>query len=228
MRYRPLALAAAVATLVSMHVASATAQSAYVAPGGIYIGAGAGPVHVTPGDAAFRAAAYAEPGYDCGYGGAAYVDRYAYGVGAYEEPGYGCGCEPGPYVTPRYGYGYGPAPVPNYGYGYGPVPPPRYGYGPAPVPRYGGYGSLPAPRDGYGYGPEPVPDHDYGYEPVPRRHGYGPAPRDRYGYGPVPRAAYGPAPRYKRPAPGITHARNGDAAEPPGQPHAPAPFAGQR
>ena len=169
--------------MASMHVASATAQSAYVAPGGIYIGAGAGPVHVTPGDAAFRAAAYAEPGYDCGYGGAAYVDRYAYGVGAYEEPGYGCGCEPGP---------------------------------------------LPAPRDGYGYGPEPVPDHDYGYEPVPRRNGYGPAPRDRYGYGPVPRAAYGPAPRYKRPAPGITHARNGDAAEPPGQPHAPAPFAGQR
>ena len=96
MRYRPLALAAAVATLVSMHVASATAQSAYVAPGGIYIGAGAGPVHVTPGDAAFRAAAYAEPGYDCGYGGAAYVDRYAYGVGAYEEPGYGCGLRTGP------------------------------------------------------------------------------------------------------------------------------------
>jgi hypothetical protein len=63
---------------------------------------------------------------------------------------------------------------------------------------------------------------------VPRRNGYGPGPRDRYGYGPVPRAAYGPAPRYKRPAPGITYARNGDAAEPPGQPHAPAPFAGQR
>ena len=157
MRYRPLALAAAVATLVSMHVASATAQSAYVAPGGIYIGAGARPVHVAPGDAAFRAAAYgrpgyaygatafAEPGYDCGYGGAAYVDRYAYGVGAYEEPGFGCGCEAGPYLTPRNGYGYGPTPVPDYGYGYGPVPPTRYGYGPAPVPRYDGYGPLPRP-----------------------------------------------------------------------------------
>jgi len=39
-------LAAAVAALSSMHVASAHAQSVYVAPGGVYIGAG--PVYVMP------------------------------------------------------------------------------------------------------------------------------------------------------------------------------------
>jgi hypothetical protein len=44
MSYRSLALA--VAAFASMHVASAEAQSVYVAPGGVYIGAG--PVYVTP------------------------------------------------------------------------------------------------------------------------------------------------------------------------------------
>jgi len=50
MSYSPLALAAAVAALFSMHVTSAEAQSAYVAPGGgMYMSPGAGPVYVTPG-----------------------------------------------------------------------------------------------------------------------------------------------------------------------------------
>ncbi len=44
MRYRSLALA--VAAFSSLHVASADAQSVYVAPGGVYIGAG--PVYVIP------------------------------------------------------------------------------------------------------------------------------------------------------------------------------------
>jgi hypothetical protein len=48
MSYRSLAFALAGATLLSLHVGSAAAQSVYVGPGGIYIGAGAGPVYVTP------------------------------------------------------------------------------------------------------------------------------------------------------------------------------------
>ena len=36
MSYRPLALGIAVAALSSMHIASAAAQSVYVAPGGVY------------------------------------------------------------------------------------------------------------------------------------------------------------------------------------------------
>lgn len=44
MSYRSLALA--VATLASMHVASADAQSVYVAPGGVYVAGG--PVYVIP------------------------------------------------------------------------------------------------------------------------------------------------------------------------------------
>ena len=69
MGYRPLVLAAAVAALVTTHVASAQAQPVYVPPGGMYIGPGAGPVYVTPG-----------------------VPRYGYGYGfvvPYEEPDYG-------------------------------------------------------------------------------------------------------------------------------------------
>ena len=46
MSYRPLAVAAAIAALSVMHIASAAAQSVYVAPGGVY-SAGAGPVYVT-------------------------------------------------------------------------------------------------------------------------------------------------------------------------------------
>src|SRR6516165_8474530 len=108
MSYRPLALGAAVAALSTMHIASAAAQSVYVAPGGIYIGAGAGPVYVTPGAPTNGAAAYVAPGYGDGYGTA-----------AYEEPGYGYGYGPAAYEEPSYGYGYEPA-VPNRRYYSGP------------------------------------------------------------------------------------------------------------
>jgi hypothetical protein len=134
MSYRPLAVAAAVAALSAMHIASAVAQSVYVAPGGVYIGAGAGPVYVTPAAPTNGAAAYVGPGYGYGYGAAAYVDRgcdCGYGTAAYEEPGYGYyGYRPGAYVTPGYGYGYGSRPyvAPRYRYGYGPVVPNRRYY----------------------------------------------------------------------------------------------------
>ena len=149
MSCRSLAFALAGATLLSLHVGSAAAQSVYVAPGGIYIGAGAGPVYVTPpaptnGATAYigsrdgygyGTAAYVEPGY--GYDDpAAYVEpsnRYGYGPGPYVEPRYGYGYGSGAYVVPRYGYGYGPRPyvAPRYGYGYGPaVPNRRYYSGP--------------------------------------------------------------------------------------------------
>ena len=153
MSYRPLVLAAAVAALSSMQVASAAAQSVYVAPGGVYIGAGAGPVYVTPAAPTNGTAAYVGPGYGNGYGTAAYVDPgydYGYGPTAYVEPSYGDGYAPRAYVEPSYGYGYGPGPyvAPRYGYGYGPRPyvAPRYGYGYGPRPYV-------APRYGYGYGP---------------------------------------------------------------------------
>ena len=133
MSYRPLAIAVAVAALSSMHIASAAAQSVYVAPGGVYVAPGVGPVYVTPSAPINGAAAYVGPGYGNGYETAAYVDAdYDYGDGppVYVEPRYGYG--PGPYVGPRYGYGYGPRPYvgPRYGYGYGPRPyvAPRYGY----------------------------------------------------------------------------------------------------
>jgi hypothetical protein len=203
MSYRSLALVAAVAALSSMDVTSAAAQSAYVAPGGIYVGAGTGPVHVTNGGHDFGPVAYAGPGYDYGYGVAAYREPgydCGYGVAAYEEPGYGCGCEPGPYVAPRYGYGQGPAPAP-----YGPVPR-GYGYEPPPAPPYG-YGAVPR---GNAYGPPPAP------------------PYGGYGYGPERDYGYGPPPRHRRPARTASRPLNADAAELSGRPHAPAPFAGQR
>src|SRR5260370_28182809 len=117
MSYRSLALAAAVGALSAMHIGSAAAQSVYVAPGGIYIGAGAGPVYVTPPAPINGAAAYVGPGYGNGYETGAYVEPdYDYGDGpaVYVEPG------PRPYVGPRYGYGYGPRPYvgPRYWYGY--------------------------------------------------------------------------------------------------------------
>ena len=116
MSYRPLALAAAVAALSTMHIASAAAQSVYVAPGGIYIGAGAGPVYVTPGAPTNGAAAYVAPGYGAGYGTAAYEEPdygyHGYGRGAYVTTGYGYGYGSRPYVAPRYRYGYGSV-VPN-------------------------------------------------------------------------------------------------------------------
>jgi hypothetical protein len=136
MSYRPLAVAAAVAALSSMYIASAAAQSVYVAPGGVYIGAGAGPVYVTPPAPTNGAAAYLGPRDGYGYGAAAYVEPgYGYDDGpvAYVEPSYRYGYGPGPYVEPRYGYGYGPAPyvAPRYRYGYGPaVPNGRYYSGP--------------------------------------------------------------------------------------------------
>ena len=148
MSYRSLAVAAAVAALFPMHIESAAAQSVYVAPGGVYIGAGAGPVYVTPAPPVNGAAAYVGPGY--GYGAGAYVEPgYGYGTAAYVESDYGYGDGPDVYVEPRYGYGYGPGPYvgPRYGYGYGPGPyvGPRYGYGYGPRPYV-------APRVGYGYG----------------------------------------------------------------------------
>jgi len=162
MSYRPLAVAAALTTLSLMHITSAAAQSVYVAPGGIYIGAGAGPVYVTPGASINGAAPYVQPGY--GYGAAAYVDPgygydygyeaaayvrpncdCGYGTVAYADPGYGYnGYGPGAYVPPRYGYGYGARPyiAPRYGYGYGPAVPhrryysgPRSAYAPGLRPR---------------------------------------------------------------------------------------------
>jgi hypothetical protein len=131
-------LALAVAAFSSIQVASADAQSVYVAPGGVYIGAGAGPVYVTPSAPLNGAAAYVGPGYGNGYETTAYVEPdYDYGDGpaVYVEPSYGYGYGSGPYVGPRYGYGPGPYVGPRYGYGYGPRPyvGARYGYGYGPA-----------------------------------------------------------------------------------------------
>jgi hypothetical protein len=139
MSYRSPALTAAVAALSVMYIANAAAQSVYVAPGGVYVAPGAGPVYVTPGVPNNGAAAYVEPG--PGYGGAvAYVEpEYdnGYGPAGYVQAGYGYGPAyaygPRAYVEPTYGYGYGPRPylAPRYGYGYGPtVPIRRYYSGP--------------------------------------------------------------------------------------------------
>ena len=135
MSYRPLALGIAVAALSSMHIAGAAAQSVYVAPGGVYVAPGAGPVYVTPSAPINGAAAYAGPGYGNGYETTAYVEPdsdYGEAPPVYVAPsyGYGYGYGPGPYVGPRYGYGYGPA-VPNRGYYSGP----RSAYAAALPPR---------------------------------------------------------------------------------------------
>jgi hypothetical protein len=138
MSHRSHALALAGAAFLSMHVGGAAAQSVYVAPGGIYIAPGAGPVYVTPpAPTNGAAAAYIGPRDGYGYGTAAYVEpSYGYddGPAAYVAPSSGYGYGPGPYVEPRYGYGYGPAPyvaapvAPRYGYGYGPAVPNRRYY----------------------------------------------------------------------------------------------------
>src|SRR5438270_9410768 len=99
MSYRPLALAITVAALSSMHIASAAAQSVYVAPGGIYVAPGAGPVYVTPSAPINGPAAYVGPGYGNGYETTAYVQPDS----DYVE-------RPPVYVGPGYGYGYGPRP----------------------------------------------------------------------------------------------------------------------
>ena len=135
MSYRPLAVAAAVAALSSMHVASAAAQSVYVAPGGVYIGAGAGPVYVTPTAPLNGPTGYVEP-YAQGYGTAAYVEPgydYGYGPGPYVTTGYPDEYGPAPYVAPGYGYGPGPYVAPRYGYGYGPAAPVRRHYNGPPA-----------------------------------------------------------------------------------------------
>jgi len=141
MSYRPLALGIAVAALSSMHIGSAAAQSVYVAPGGVYVAPGAGPVYVTPSAPVNGAAAYVGPGYGNGYETTAYVEPdsdYVEGPPVYVGPSYGYGYGPGPYVGPRYGYGYGPRPYdvgPRYGYGYGPAVPNR-GYYSGPRSAY--------------------------------------------------------------------------------------------
>ena len=63
MSYRSIALA--VAAFSSMHIANANAQSVYVAPGGVYIGAG--PVYVIPAPNN-GAAPYVAPTYGYEYG----------------------------------------------------------------------------------------------------------------------------------------------------------------
>ena len=231
-----------------MHVATVAAQPAYVAPGGIAIGAGAGPVYLTPGVPINRAAAHVGPGYDYGYRGVAdydlpYDHRYGrrpappeYGPGRR----YGYGDRPGPRD-----YGYGPPPHSDYGYG----PGRRYGYGYGPGPR--DYEYNPPPRIDYGYGPgrrysygygprhqydgplprsEPPPRSDYGFGPPPRHsYGDGPGPRYDYRYGPGPRDyGYGSPPRYRGPARTSAHTPKADAANPQPLPHMPAPFAGQQ
>jgi hypothetical protein len=181
MSYRSFALVAAVAALSSMHVGSAAAQSVYVAPGGVYVAPGAGPVYVTPPPAPVNgAAAYVAPSYGPGYGRVAYVDpAYDNGYEAadiygYDGPGYGYGpgpyvayVAPGPHVAPRYGYGYGPGPYvgPQYGYGYGPgpyvAPRDRYAYGPVvPSRRY-----YSGPRSAYAAAPLPRPRVAVPYRP---------------------------------------------------------------
>ena len=73
MSHRSHALALAGAAFLSMHVGGAAAQSVYVAPGGIYVAPGAGPVYVTPPAPTNGAAAYIGPRDGYGYGAAAYV-----------------------------------------------------------------------------------------------------------------------------------------------------------
>ena len=120
MSYRLAALAVSVAAFSMMQIASAAAQSVYVAPGGIYVAPGAGPVYLTPGAPINGAAAYVEPRNE--YRTGAYVDPYGYGPTAYVEPSYGQ-YETSPCVEPRYEYGYRPRPclAPRYGYGCGPA-----------------------------------------------------------------------------------------------------------
>jgi hypothetical protein len=139
-----LALAAAVAAFSWMQITGAAAQSVYVAPGGVYVAPGAGPVYVTPPGPINRPAAYVGPG--AAYPGAAYR-----GTVGYVESDYDDGYAPVAYVEPRYGYGYGPDVYvePRYGYGYGSRPylVPRYGYGYRSAAPYRRYDS--GPRGAY-------------------------------------------------------------------------------
>jgi len=134
MSYRSVALA--VAAFSSMHVASADAQSVYVAPGGVYIGGG--PVYVIPapnnGAAPYGAPPYVAPTYGYEYGPPAVVAPppavvapTIYGPNG----GYYGGPNRGYYGPPLSVYAAEPAPrppvaVPYYGNGRCAV---RYGYG---------------------------------------------------------------------------------------------------
>jgi hypothetical protein len=183
MSYRSVALVAVVAAISSTHIGSAAAQSVYVAPGGVYVAPGAGPVHVTPPAPINGAAAYVAPNYGPGYGTAAYVhSAYNNGCGCeaaniygYDGPGnaYGPGpyvayVAPRPYVAPTYGYAYGPGPYvgPRYGYGYGPrpyaAPRDRFAYGPV-VPNRRYYNG---PRSAYAAAPPPRPRVGVPYQSV--------------------------------------------------------------
>ena len=119
MGHRSLVLA--IAAFSSLHVTAADAQSVYVAPGGVYIGAG--PVFVTPAPHTYPAP-YAAPTY--GYAPPAVVAPppaivapaptvYVPSVGYYDVPAYAAELPPRP-----------PVPVPYYGNGrcaYGYAPP---------------------------------------------------------------------------------------------------------
>jgi hypothetical protein len=192
MSYRPRAVAAVVTALSVMHITNGAAQSVYVAPGGVYIGAGAGPVYVSPAVPPNGAAAYVDPGYGYGYGSAAYVDPgygYGYGAAAYVDPGYDYGYGTAAYVGPAYGYGYVRAAYSgcNCGYGTATYVDPGYGY-------YGFRGgAYVAPSYGYGYGARPyiAPRYGgYGYGVVPHRRYYS-GPRSAYAAGLPPRPPLG-------------------------------------
>jgi hypothetical protein len=107
----------ALATLSSVHVADANAQSVYVAPGGVYIGGG--PVYVTPAPS-YNPTPYAAPTYGYGYGPPAAVAPAP------------------PIVAPTTAYGpygtYYDAPYDTMISAYAAEPVPRP---PAPVPYYG-------------------------------------------------------------------------------------------
>jgi hypothetical protein len=133
MSYRSLALA--IAAFSSMHVASADAQSVYVAPGGVYVGGG--PVYVIPAPNN-GAGPYVAPSYGYEYGppavvapGPAVVAPTTPNGGYYAPPTV---VAPAPLVAPTTVYG------PNGGYYGAPLSayaaelPPRP---PAAVPYYG-------------------------------------------------------------------------------------------
>jgi hypothetical protein len=128
MRYRSLALA--VAAFSSLHVASAAAQSVYVAPGGVYVGAG--PVYVIPAP---------------NNGAAPYVNGYGPPAVVAPPPAV---VAPSTVYVPNGGY-YGG--YPNRGYYDAPLSayaselPPRP---PLAVPYYGGRRCVDR-YDGYGY-----------------------------------------------------------------------------
>ena len=134
MSYRSLVLA--VAAFASMHVASADAQSVYVAPGGVYVGGG--PVYVIPAPNN-GAPPYAAPTYGYEYGPPAVVAPtygYEYGPPAVVAPGPAV-VAPTTVYGPNGGY-YG-APLSAYAAELPPRPPvavPYYGSGRC-ISRYG-------------------------------------------------------------------------------------------